>query len=119
MTYITPNQGPAQPYSAPPAPQSQCCPTCGRPPVAAPQRDRGVWMDVMMDTRDLGLPSELMRDSELEAVKRAGRDAGGYLVEIGKTDMAQLSVEEWRRFCILLILGYEVFQSGFKHNLTA
>jgi len=44
---------------------------------------------------------------ELGAALEAGADAGGYLEEIGKTDMAELSSEEWREFLRRVIVGFE------------
>jgi hypothetical protein len=44
---------------------------------------------------------------ELGALLEAGRNAGGYLDEIGKTDLAHLSGEEWREFLFRLLTGYE------------
>ena len=37
----------------------------------------------------------------------AGRNAGGYLDEIGKTDLKLLEREEWREFLFRLLTGYE------------
>ena len=44
---------------------------------------------------------------ELGAMLEAGRNAGGYLDEIGKTDFKLLSGEEWREFLSRLLTGYE------------
>ncbi len=36
----------------------------------------------------------------------AGGDiAGGYLQSLGKTDLAKLTGDEWRTFCVLLVNG--------------
>ena len=44
---------------------------------------------------------------EFGAMIEGGRKAGGYLDEIGKTDMALLSAGEWREFLARLLTGYE------------
>jgi hypothetical protein len=50
---------------------------------------------------------EKFDDYELGAILEAGRNAGGYLDEIGKTDLTRLSAEEWREFLFRLLTGYE------------
>jgi hypothetical protein len=44
------------------------------------------------------MSAEQFDEYELGAVLEAGRGAGGYLDEIGKTDLALLRAEEWRDF---------------------
>jgi len=46
-------------------------------------------------------------EHELAAMLEGGRNAGGYLDEIGKTDLKLLSGEEWREFLSRLLTGYE------------
>jgi hypothetical protein len=41
------------------------------------------------------------------AILEAGRNAGSYLDEIGKTDLKMLSAGEWREFLARLLTGYE------------
>jgi hypothetical protein len=41
------------------------------------------------------MSAEQFDEYELGAMLEAGRSAGGYLDEIGKTDLALLSAEEW------------------------
>lgn len=41
----------------------------------------------------------LVKASEARARKRAGEAAGGYLDEIGKTDLATLTATQWDTFC--------------------
>ena len=53
------------------------------------------------------MSAEQFDEYELGAMLEAGRDAGGYLDEIGKTDLALLSDEEWREFLFRLLTGYE------------
>lgn len=43
-----------------------------------------------------------LRQNELDAALYGGQMAGEYLDEIGKTDLAKLTVKEWQRFCVLL-----------------
>jgi len=44
-----------------------------------------------------------------------GRSAGGYLDEIGKTDLQLLSREEWREFLFRMLTGYE---QALRQKLT-
>jgi hypothetical protein len=44
---------------------------------------------------------------ELIALNEAGHDAGGYLDEIGVTDLAQLEPEQWITFLKRVQLGFE------------
>ena len=44
---------------------------------------------------------------ELGAMLEAGRGAGNYLDDLGKTDLKVLSAEEWREFLSRLLTGYE------------
>jgi hypothetical protein len=78
------------------------------------KRDPAIWKEVTLDTRTLGSPSEVMNSEELECLKLAGRDAGAYLMEIGKTDMAKLEPEEWLKFSSMLVLGYELNMASRK-----
>lgn len=43
---------------------------------------------------------------ELKAFEAAGQAAGEYLDSIHKTDLAQLSEEEWRTFCRTMCSAY-------------
>jgi hypothetical protein len=45
--------------------------------------------------RFFAMSAEQFDEYELGAMLEAGRSAGGYLDEIGKTDLALLSAEEW------------------------
>lgn len=49
-------------------------------------------------------PGDLKPD-ERRAAAKGGEAAGGYLDQIGKTDLAKLSIEEWQEFCALLFVG--------------
>jgi Family of unknown function (DUF6511) len=53
------------------------------------------------------MSAERFDEYELGAMLEAGRDAGGYLDKIGKTDLKLLSGEEWREFLSRLLTGYE------------
>jgi hypothetical protein len=53
------------------------------------------------------MPNAMLDDYEIGAVLEAGRDAGAYLDEIGKTDLAMLDPGEWREFLRLIVTGYE------------
>jgi len=43
---------------------------------------------------------------EKRAVFKGGVQAGAFLEQLAKTDMAKLSVEEWQEFCRRLVAGY-------------
>lgn len=43
---------------------------------------------------------------EQRAIDAAGNDAGQYLDEIGKSDLATLSQEEWKTFCGRMIRSF-------------
>ena len=57
--------------------------------------------------RFYAMSAEQFDEYELGAMLEAGRSAGGYLDEIGKTDLQLLSREEWREFLFRLLTGYE------------
>lgn len=40
--------------------------------------------------------------SEAEACKKGGAEAGAYLEQIGKTDLATLTLQEWDKFCLVM-----------------
>jgi len=44
--------------------------------------------------------------AEQEALQTAGKNAGAYLDAIGKSDLAGLTGEEWRKFCETMIEGF-------------
>lgn len=85
----------------------------------SPFRMPQAWAYVQEDVRGAGGPSSVMNDLELEALKRAGREAGGYLVGIGVTDMKELKPEQWQRFMSIAILGFELYLTGLKEGDTA
>lgn len=43
---------------------------------------------------------------EMNAVIAGGRNGGEYLESIGKTDLADLSADEWTQFLLCVIGGY-------------
>lgn len=53
------------------------------------------------------MPKDILDAHELGAMLEAGVIAGGYLDEIGKTDLANLDPEQWREFLRRLLTGYE------------
>jgi len=53
--------------------------------------------------------------AEQEALQTAGKNAGAYLDAISKTDLAELSGEEWRKFCETMIEG---FSAGLSDELA-
>jgi hypothetical protein len=57
--------------------------------------------------RIYAMSAEQFDEYELGAILEAGRDAGRYLDEIGKTDLKVLDRDEWREFLFRLLTGYE------------
>jgi hypothetical protein len=53
------------------------------------------------------MPSDWLDAYEIGAMLEAGNLAGAYLDEIGKTDMAALTPDEWRSFLHRIVVGYE------------
>lgn len=50
-------------------------------------------------------PREFGRLDSIATVK-GGEEAGEYLDEIGKSDLASLEEHEWETFCMRLVAGY-------------
>src|SRR5262249_24475154 len=65
--------------------------------------------------RSYAMSAEQFDECELGAMLEAGRSAGGYLDEIGKTDLQLLSREEWREFLFRMLTGYE---QALRRKLT-
>ena len=61
------------------------------------------------------MSAEQFDEYELGAMLEAGRSDGGYLDEIGKTDLQLLSREEWREFLFRMLTGYE---QALRQKLT-
>jgi len=61
------------------------------------------------------MSAEQFDEYELGAMLEGGRSAGGYLDEIGKTDLQLLSREEWREFLFRMLTGYE---QALRQKLT-
>lgn len=47
-----------------------------------------------------------LTDTENEAIEAGGAAAGAYLDTIGKTDLAELTPEQWHRFLGTFLAGY-------------
>jgi len=65
--------------------------------------------------RFYAMSAEAFDEYELSAMLEAGRSAGGYLDEIGKSDLKLLSREEWREFLFRMLTGYE---QALRQKLT-
>lgn len=52
------------------------------------------------------MPRKTLDDFERRALEDGGNAGGAYLDEIGKTDLASLSEEEWSRFLSKVLVGY-------------
>jgi hypothetical protein len=53
------------------------------------------------------MPSAIFDAYEIGSALEAGTEAGKYLDEIKKTDLATLSGDEWREFLRRIIVGFE------------
>jgi hypothetical protein len=53
------------------------------------------------------MPQAILDAYEIGAALEAGADAGRYLEEIGSTDLAALSPEQWREFLRRIVVGFE------------
>jgi hypothetical protein len=53
------------------------------------------------------MPSSILDAYEIGSALEAGKLAGAYLDEIGKTDIAALSGDEWREFLRRIVVGFE------------
>ena len=42
------------------------------------------------------------------AIQYAGKNAGEYLNEIGRTDLRELNKEEWKIFCEIMCINYAI-----------
>jgi hypothetical protein len=57
--------------------------------------------------RIYAMPQGILDAYEIGAALEAGAVAGGYLEEIGTTDLAALSPEQWREFLRRFVTGFE------------
>lgn len=46
-----------------------------------------------------------IKQNETEAIRKGGMSGGAYLDQIGVTDMARLSKEQWNEFCGKIFQG--------------
>jgi hypothetical protein len=53
------------------------------------------------------MPSAILDAFEIGSALESGTEAGKYLDEINKTDLATLSGDEWREFLRRIIVGFE------------
>ena len=53
------------------------------------------------------MPQQILDAYEIGAVLEAGATAGSYLEEIGVTDLAVLTPEQWREFLRRIVVGFE------------
>ncbi len=80
--------------------------------VAPAQSKPVMWLCDSPECWALGQGVYTMPTAELDEFEKAARDAAGeragaYLDSIGKTDLAQLTGEEWRLFLHQVIVGFE------------
>lgn len=99
-------------------PEPVCCSVCKRAAVGLgylPDR-RGAngvaWLCDDPDCLSLGkavyhMPSKPLNQFEVFSLADAGDEAGTFLEKIGKTDLAQLSQEEWSAFLKIILTTFE------------
>ena len=60
-------------------------------------------------------------DAELEAMAHAGAMGGEYLDQLGRTDLAVLTLEEWHTFVAAVCGGYteKLLEVAERHNRIA
>lgn len=63
----------------------------------------------------LAMPQSVFDVYEQRAVEKAGMEAGAFLDQIGKTDLAALTAEEWSSFCKTMITS---FGENLAHRLA-
>lgn len=51
-------------------------------------------------------PPQEPTNAEREGIARAGQEAGEYLTALGKTDLAQLEVDEWQELIQGICMAY-------------
>lgn len=76
-------------------------------------RNSNLWVCSDPECLDLAVRSSAMRQEEFlgierQAAQRGGEEGGGYLEAIGKTDLADLTPEQWDEFVETVIQGYRV-----------
>lgn len=76
------------------------------------------YRDCVLDMRSEDCPESVMTPEEMECMKSAGRDAGGYISNLGKTDMKTLTKEEWVKFISLIVLGFELNMASRENGLS-
>lgn len=54
------------------------------------------------------MPKDQLDAYELGAIREAGNQAGAFLDEINKTDLATLDGDEWSEFLRRVVVGFEV-----------
>lgn len=106
-----------------------CC-SCARPAIGigyAPNRSRTVGVDQIAwccdDPECIAIARDSYEMKQLEfsridqlAAGDAGEKGGAYLDSIGKTDLAQLSEEEWQQFLLHVVGGYREALKGRLRN---
>lgn len=65
-------------------------------------------------TEELARKDAAVRESEARARKKAGDAAGAYLDEIGKTDLATLTAQQWDTFCEKLTASFMYWRLASK-----
>ncbi|MEZ0212462.1 MAG: DUF6511 domain-containing protein [Xanthobacteraceae bacterium] len=95
----------------------RCCFVCARPTigigVAPSARHKLGWLCDDPDCIPIGRGTYSMRQDEFTRIDRMASNAGGevagqYLDEIDKTDLAELTEEEWAEFLRKVVGGYRV-----------
>lgn len=94
-----------------------CCAVCHRHAVclgyAPRQGHKCIWLCDNAECHASGkvvykMPQPQLDAYELGAIREAGNQAGAFLDELGKTDLAKLDGEEWSEFLRRIVTTFEV-----------
>lgn len=99
------------------------CGCCGRSATGfgyAPRTGQSVlWVCDDPECLQLAKDSYAMKQDQFSRIEsmaagKGGEEGGAFLDDIGKTDLASLSPDEWFEFCRRIVAGY---RKALKHDL--
>lgn len=100
---------------------TRVCACCARPAigvgVVARYKNNPLWCCdrpecLALAKETLGMDARTFNRLDTLATVTGGQEAGAYLDEIDKTDLAQLTEGEWGEFCQRLVAGYRAALEG-------
>jgi hypothetical protein len=77
--------------------------------VGSPRRQGWVCnaCGIPLGKRVIHMSDEAFDEFEISAIEEAGNEAGAYLDDLGKTDLATLTPDEWRHFLRTFLRAFE------------